>query len=101
MSASVKPVVHTPGPWEAMCDEARGKPRCLIVDKDGNEIAAVNPHRESWNANADLIADAPKMLAMIEELADHMILHGGNWRLREKAEEVRNRAIDMLNRHGG
>jgi hypothetical protein len=26
--------------WKAMCDEARGRPRCLIVDKDGSEIAA-------------------------------------------------------------
>lgn len=101
MSASDQPIVHTPDPWSLLCDESRGRPRCLVVDAKGNEIASVNPYRESWNQDAELIADATKMLEMIEELADHMVLHGGNWRLREKAEEVRNRAIDMLNKHGG
>ena len=49
--------------WRVMCDEARGKPRCLIVDQDGNEVAAVNPYREAWNENSELIARAPELLA--------------------------------------
>ena len=63
MSASDQPIVHTPGPWSLLCDEARGIPRCLVVDKDGGEIAAVNPHRAE---NAELLAAAPELLAAVE-----------------------------------
>jgi hypothetical protein len=49
---------HSEGPWAAACDEARGNPRCLIVDKNGHEVASVNPYCENWNENASLIMDA-------------------------------------------
>lgn len=66
---------HTHGPWSVMCDEARGKPRCLILDKEGLEVAAINPYREAWNQNAELIAAAPELLSacfrMLEYLVDH------------------------------
>jgi len=58
----------TPGPWKIMCDEARGKPRCLIVDQDGNEIAVVNPYRESWNEDAELIASVPVMAEALRKI---------------------------------
>lgn len=61
--ASDQPIVHTPEQWVIMCDEARGRPRCLITDTAGNEIASVNPHRKSWNEDAELIAAAPELLA--------------------------------------
>jgi hypothetical protein len=59
-----------------MCDEARGKPRCLIVDKDGYEIAAVNPYRETWNENAALIARAPELRARVAELEQALTIDG-------------------------
>lgn len=59
---------HSPGPWSLLCDEARGRPRCLIVDAKGNEIAAVNPFRESWNENANLLKAAPELLEALEEI---------------------------------
>lgn len=103
MSAPVQPVVHTPGPWEVKGPSQNGHCRRIFA---GDEYVAIvggsDQPMATIRANADLVADAPAMLALIEELADHMILHGGgNWRQREKAEEVRNRAIDMLNKHGG
>lgn len=54
---------HTPGPWALLCDEARGRPRCLVVDDLGNQIAEVNPHRNAWNEDAHLINAAPDLLA--------------------------------------
>ena len=60
---------HTELPWSLLCDEARGRPRCLIVDAKGNEIASVNPYRESWNEYADLMKAAPELLEVVEELA--------------------------------
>jgi len=58
----------TAGPWSLMCDEARGRPRCLIVDKDGGEIAAVNPHRTAWHENAELMAAAPVMFEALRQI---------------------------------
>jgi hypothetical protein len=60
---------HTPRPWSLLCDEARGRPRCLVVDSNGNEIASVNPYRESWNQDAELIAVAPEMFRLIQRFA--------------------------------
>lgn len=68
--ASVEPFVHTPGPWTIMCGEARGKPRCLITDKIGNEIASVNPYRQSWNEDAELIGASPELLAACKSFLD-------------------------------
>ncbi len=48
----------------------RGGPRCLVVCPKDNEIASINPFRESWNEDAELIADAPRMLELIRELHD-------------------------------
>ena len=59
---------YTAEPWSLLCDEARGRPRCLIVDAKGNEIAAVNPFRESWNENANLLKAAPELLEALEEI---------------------------------
>jgi hypothetical protein len=59
---------HTPRPWSLLCDEARG-PRCLVVDSNGNEIASVNPYRESWNQDAELIAASPEMFRLIQRFA--------------------------------
>lgn len=58
----------TLGLWKIMCDEARGKPRCLIVDQHGNEIASVNPYRESWNKDAELIASVPMMVEALRKI---------------------------------
>lgn len=54
--------------WSILCDEARGRPRCLIVDKDGNEVAAVNPYRQDWNEVSELIARAPELQQRVDEL---------------------------------
>lgn len=60
---------HTPGPWNVLCSEARGRPRCLVVDAKDNEIASINPFRESWNEDAELIATAPEMRELLECVA--------------------------------
>ena len=59
---------YAPWPWSLLCDEARGRQRCLIVDAKGNEIAEVNPFRESWNEDADLMKAAPDLLEALEEI---------------------------------
>ncbi len=61
-----------------MCDEARGKPRCMVVDKQGNQIAEVNPFRESWNEDAKAIAAVPVMLAALRHIVKHQDAIGGS-----------------------
>lgn len=58
---------YTKGPWRVLGDEVRGRPRRLVVDARGDEIAAVNPYREAWNENADLIAAAPDLLEFAKQ----------------------------------
>lgn len=72
MSASDQPIVHTPGPWNLLCSEARGGPRCLVVCPKDNEIASINPFRESWNEDAELIAAAPMMKEILLDFCDSL-----------------------------
>jgi hypothetical protein len=53
---------YTPGPWAILDDDARGKPRCLILNDRLQQVAEVNPHFDAWEANARLIAAAPELL---------------------------------------
>ena len=66
---------HTPGPWFAVC-------RMVEVDDDHADICSTNPDLfgqghlappiEEQQANARLIAAAPDMLAMLQEVADYL-----------------------------
>jgi hypothetical protein len=91
---------HSEGPWAAVCDEARGNPRCLIVDKNGHEVASVNPYCETWNENASLIMDAPRMLELIRDLHDFAepMRH---WQYAEKARQAFRDAAILLGEHNG
>jgi len=84
----VQSIVHTPEPWKLLCDEARGRPRCLVVDSQGSQIAEVNPHRESWNEDSSLIAAAPIMAKALVD-AIRLIRHlDGNPGCQVKALEA-------------
>ncbi len=100
MSASDQSIVHTPGPWSLLCSEARGGPRCLVVCPKDNEIASINPFRESWNEDAELIADAPRMLELIRELHDFAepMRH---WEYAERGRQAFRDAAILLGKHGG
>lgn len=63
---------YSKGPWRVLSDEARGKPRCLIVDARGDEIAAVNPYRDTWEANAKLISASPAMCEALKVALNRM-----------------------------
>lgn len=70
--APVHSIVHTPGPWNAPTDIARGRPRCLVLSNRGDEIARVNHHREEFGADARLIAAAPDLLAACRDMIEAM-----------------------------
>lgn len=53
--------------WKILRDEARGRPRCMIVGSKGNEIVSVNPYREQWNETATAIVALPELLEACED----------------------------------
>ena len=65
-------VGHTPGPWQVLHDSARGKPRCLVLDDRGLEIAQVNHHRLRYCEDARLLAAAPELLAACRDMIEAM-----------------------------
>lgn len=52
----------TKGEWKILLVRTRNKPRCLIIDSDGNEVASVNPYRERLEEESRAIAAAPDLL---------------------------------------
>ncbi len=106
-TTSVDRVVHTPGPWKY---HAGG---CMVMDSDGQmaiadirgwgtlstrlgETVAI----DRMDANGRLIADAPKMLALIRELHDFAepMRH---WEYGERARKAFRDAAILLEEHGG
>lgn len=65
---------HTPGPWH-VCDEHEASHRWVIAEPDGSSVADCRPvgpwvPDEEADANARLIANAPKLLAELENIAN-------------------------------
>ena len=65
----MKKPYFTPGPWNVCQD---GKKKGAVVGKDG--IMVCDPsgsglYEDEWQGNAALIAAAPDMLALLEEIA--------------------------------
>lgn len=85
---------HSPGPWNLLCLEARGRPRCLVVDAKDNEIASVNPFRESWNEDAELIAAAPDLLEALQRIVSHQDYIGGSMATMSPIRYIAMRAIE-------
>lgn len=67
---------HTPGPWEIVTGDEWttdiGTPEGEYEDgrKRHWNIASVNKLRDEWEANRRLIAAAPEMLAVLQELEE-------------------------------
>jgi hypothetical protein len=57
---------HTPGPWTYW----QGDSRQWYVDAGGEPVASLSHAEHAAEANARLIAAAPKMLSLLQELID-------------------------------
>jgi hypothetical protein len=107
MSASDQPIVHTPGPWKYHEGGA------IVMTEDGQMSVAdirgfgkletslgTSQAIKVMDANGRLIADAPKMLALIRELHDFAepMRH---WEYAEKGRQAFRDAAILLGEHGG
>ncbi len=59
---------HTKGEWKTSIHERKPEFRPLVVDDSGCQIAAINENQPEFEANAKLIAAAPKMLEVVYQL---------------------------------
>jgi hypothetical protein len=62
---------HTPGPWKVSNDFSG----VLIEVENGNTVAKVNALKDEYEANARLIAAAPKLLSTLNSLMMSMSAH--------------------------
>ena len=67
-------MTHTPGPWYAICRmvEVDDHADICTTNPDLFEQGHLAPSIEEQQANARLIAAAPDMLAMLQEVADYL-----------------------------
>ncbi len=90
----------TPGPWEVLHDPS--VPRSKRIGAVGKHLAIVS---SSWmdlaeiEANAELMADAPRMLEALRTLHDFSMSLGG--RMAEESEQAFEDARVLLEKHGG
>jgi hypothetical protein len=88
---------HTPGPWKNERLDNYGKPYSTLYEAHidlGPCMIWCPVGNEEQEANAALIADAPKMLELLRELHD----------IDDDAEDwntVHREAAELLERHGG
>ena len=60
-------MTHTPGPWRRYKDK---KGRVSKIEGRGRRVCTFQPSDLNAEANASLIAAAPEMLAILEELRE-------------------------------
>lgn len=81
---------HTPGPWH-VCDEHEASHRWVIAQPDGSSVADCCPAGpwvpdEEADANASLIAAAPDLLDLANDIVSNVILAGTE--IGQRAQEL-------------
>ena len=66
---------HTPGPWLPVLSSEPSDRACVVTEKNDTWFAAwvchiQTAHVETANANAQLIAAAPELLSIVQELQE-------------------------------
>jgi hypothetical protein len=91
----------TPGPWGVLHDPS--VPRSKRIGAVGKQLAIVS---SSWmplaqiEANAELMADAPRLLEVLRKILTYSEPLLG-WQHIDEAEQAFGDAHDLLEKHGG
>lgn len=95
LDASDQPIVHTPGPWNAVQWQADGHTYSHeVVADNGEEVAGILKADD-----ARLIAAAPDMYRLIRKC--YKVLHMGDWEVDETDQEVCEQINDAMWNHFG
>jgi hypothetical protein len=91
----------TPGPWRVLHDPIA--PRSKKIGAAGKRFAIVGSY---WmplaeiEANAELMADAPRMLEVLRKVLTYADMSTG-WQHLDEAEQAFTEAHELLEKHGG
>jgi hypothetical protein len=88
----------TPGPWVAEQFGDRGIFRIKAGDQNIASLSFWNEANE--DANAELMADAPRMLEVLRKVLTHSEPLLG-WQHIDEAEQAFTEAHELLEKHGG
>ena len=92
----------TPGPYR-VSNSFEGGDRELWIYSDMTYLGSVansNMDPEEIAANAELMADAPRMLKVLRNLLAYSEIHQ-SWDGIDEAEQAFTQAYDLLEKHGG
>ena len=91
----------TSGPWEVLHDPS--VPRSKRIGAVGKQLAIVS---SSWmdlaeiEANAELMADAPRMLEVLRKVLEYSHINQ-SWLTLDEAEQAFTEAYELLEKHCG
>ncbi len=88
----------TPGPWVAEQFGDRGIFRIKAGDQNIASISFWNEANE--DANAELMADAPRMLEVLRKVLEYSDIKT-SWLTIDEAEQAFTEAYRLLEKHGG
>ncbi len=88
----------TSGPWRAR--KSKTYKDTWWVTAGENRLARVGGSPTGSKANAELMADAPRMLAVLRKVLTYSE-HLAGWQHIDEAEQAFGDAHDLLEKHGG
>jgi hypothetical protein len=91
----------TKGPWEVQKSETYKN--TWRITADGQRLASLDGddgEPEETKANAELMADAPRLLEVLRNVLEYSDIKTG-WLTIDEAEQAHTEAHEMLEKHGG
>jgi len=91
----------TPGPWGVEKSEAYKN--TWRITADGQRLASLDSDDgdpEETKANAELMADAPRMLEVLRKVLEYSHINQ-SWLTIDEAEQAFDDANELLEKHGG
>ena len=86
----------TPGPWEAIENPAFSD--CWYIKANGFFLG--HAVEENAKANAELWADAPRLLEVLRKVLEYSDI-SQSWLTLDEAEQAHAEAHELLEKHGG
>jgi hypothetical protein len=92
----------TPGPWEVHgpTEEGSASKRVFAGNTYLGTVTNSDMDPEEIAANAELWADAPRMLEVLRKVLEHSNINQ-SWLTLDEAEQAHTEAHEMLEKHGG
>jgi hypothetical protein len=90
-----------PGPWQV--EESEAYKNTWRITADGQRLASLDSddgEPGQTQANAELMADAPRLLEVLRKVLEHSHINQ-SWLTLDEAERAFTEASELLEKHGG